>query len=124
MNVTHLRPRIVPKLSRALCSSAVIPKKPTEPLATFDRADSSRFVVRCVNETVLDPLVIALAVVVRDVLADRSSKMRFTDRNDLCQAFRFDRSTESLGVRVQIRATTWELHGTHSRTIEDFSEAL
>ena len=56
--------------------------------------------VRRIDKTVPDPLVIALALVVLDVLTDRSSKMRFTDRNDLRQALRFDRSNESLGVRV------------------------
>ena len=67
---------------------------------------------------------IALAVVVLDVLTNRSSKMRFTDRNDLCQALRFDRSNESLGICVQIRAAARKPHGMHSRTVEDFSEAL
>jgi hypothetical protein len=63
--------------------------------------------------------VIALAVVVLDVFADHLSKVAFTDRNDLRQALRLDGSNESFGISVQIRATARELHGTHTRTLED-----
>ena len=65
---------------------------------------------------------IALRVVVLDVLTDQLSKVTFADRNDLCQAFRLDRSNESLGVGIQIRAAARELHRTHPRALERLSE--
>src|SRR5258708_5236387 len=65
---------------------------------------------------------IALGVVVPDILAHCSSKKGFTDWNDLSQTLRFDRSNESLGVRVQVRAAAREPHGTYARAIEHFSE--
>ncbi len=67
-------------------------------------------------------MVIALAVIVLDVLADHPANVALPDRNDLRQALRSDRSNESLGIRIQIRATARELHGTHSRALERFSE--
>jgi hypothetical protein len=75
--------RIVPKPRRALCGSAVVPEHSSESLAAFDRADSSRFDEGRVDEPVADPLMIPLAVVVLDVLTNRSPKGRFTERNDL-----------------------------------------
>ena len=84
------------------------------PLAALDRTASPQLVARRVDEPILDPLVIALAVVVLDVLAYRLSQMSVTDRDHLRQALRLDRSDESLGMRVQIRAATREPHGVHS----------
>ena len=97
----------MPKLGRALRGSSIEAKKPTEPLAALDPTVSSG-TVDGVDEAIVDPLVIALAVVVRDVLAHRSPKVRFTNRNDLCQALGLDRSHESLRVRVQIGAPARE----------------
>src|SRR5258705_300765 len=108
----------------ALCSSAVVPKKPTEPLSAFDRTPSSECINRLVDESVANSLVIALAVVVRDVLAHRSPKVRFSDRNDLSQTFRFDRANESLGVRVQVRTPTRKPHGSDAGAAQDLAEAL
>jgi hypothetical protein len=47
-------------------------KQSTEPLAALDRANSSRL-TRRVDEPVAKPLVIALAVVVRDVVMCQNS---------------------------------------------------
>src|SRR5262249_30876068 len=49
---------------------------------------SDRFLrsVAGVDEAIVDPLVIPLAVVVRDVLADCGSQVRFADRDHLRQA--------------------------------------
>ena len=114
----------MPKLGRALRGSSIVAKKPTEPLAALDRTASSTLSSGCIDQPLGNSLVIAFAVVVLDVLTDCSSKMRFTDRNDLCQALRFDRSNESLGIRVEIWAAARKPYGTHTRTGEDFSEAL
>src|SRR5216117_183657 len=63
---------------------------------------------RRVDEPVADPLVIALAVIVLDVLADHPANVGLPDRNDLRQALRPDGSNESLGIRVQIWAAARE----------------
>jgi len=78
----------------------VVPKKPAEPLSTLDRAAGACVVDGRINEPIVDSLVIAIAVVVRDVLAHCSSKVPFPDRNNLRQALRLDRSNESLRVSV------------------------
>ena len=66
----------------------------------------------------------AIAVRGVDVLAHRSSKMTFTNRNDLRQALRLDRADESLCVRVEIRAAARKPHVTHTKTFENLSETL
>ena len=95
----------------------VEPEKPAHPLATFDRTVSPYCIGSRADESVSDPLVVAPAVVVLNILANQSSKVAFPDRNDLRQTLRLDRSDESLGMGVQIRATARELHGTDARTL-------
>jgi len=58
-------------------------KKSAQPLARFDRTITPYRIGRRADEPVVDPLVIALAVVVLDVLAHYPSKVAFPDRNDL-----------------------------------------
>src|SRR5688572_1295788 len=99
-------------------------KQPAEPLATLDTLASPRDVARRFDEPVPDSLVIALSVVVRDVLTDRSPKVRFADRDDLRQTLRLDRSNESLRIRVEIRAAAREPYGMHTRALERCAKRL
>ena len=45
---------------------------------------------------------IPLEMVVRDKLVHRAPKMAIAQRNDPIEAFLFDRSNESLGVRIRL----------------------
>jgi hypothetical protein len=57
---------------------------------------------------VVESLVVPLAVVVHEVLTDRSPQMSFAQRHDPVHAFAFDREHESLGVCVQVRTSRWQ----------------
>jgi len=83
-------------------------KEPTEPLPTPDRSSSQMVFDVAIDEFVSKFLVIALAMIVLGVFHHCVSEVAFSERNDLRQAFRFDRSNETLGVRVQIRASRRE----------------
>src|SRR5262245_24723920 len=99
-------------------------QQPTEPFATLDSIAPSGVIGRRFDEPVADSLVIALSMVVRDVLTDCSPKVRFPDRDHLRQAFRLDRSNESLRIRVQIRAAAREPYRMHTGALERCGNAF
>src|SRR5690606_30679036 len=69
-----------------------------------------------IDEFVAEALVIPLSMVVLGIFLHRVTELALPKRDDLRQAFRFDRPNESLGVRVQIWASRREHDGPDSRT--------
>ena len=72
----------MPKLNRALRGPGVVSQQPTESFTAFDRTAPARDIGRRIDEPIANSLVIAFAVVVRDVLPNGLSNMPFSDRND------------------------------------------
>jgi hypothetical protein len=56
------------------------------------------------NQLVVETLVIPFAMVVRDELRDRAPEVTLPERNHPVEAFLFDRSDESLSVRIRVRS--------------------
>jgi len=76
----------VPKLSRPLRRSPVVPKHPAQPLPAFDGTIAERLTTGLLDQLVVEALVIPLAMVVLDILRDAPAKMALAKRNDLRQA--------------------------------------
>lgn len=74
------------------------------------------------NQDVTKPLVIALAVVMRDVLCECATEMTFADRDDPIEALGLDGSYEAFGVRVRVGRTGGRLHDGNARIAEAFAD--
>lgn len=68
-----------------------------------------------IDELVAEPLRILLAMMALGVLLDGLPKVTLTVRNYLGWTLRLDRTDESLGIRIRIRASRRELDGSYSR---------
>jgi len=66
------------------------------------------------DQIVVQPLMIPLAMVVGDEFRDRSSMMALAKRNQAVQTFLFDRADEPFGVRVGVSS---QLH--RQRAVKD-----
>ena len=75
------------------------------------------------NQDVAQPLVIALDVVMRDVVRERTAEMALTDQDDPVQALSLDRSHEAFRVRVGIRRADGRLHDGNPGVGEAFADA-
>src|SRR5262245_44817773 len=64
---------------------------------------------------------ISLAMVMRDKLRHRSSKVTFSDRNDPVETFFLHRSYEALRVRIRVRGLIRCLHHANPGLLESFS---
>jgi hypothetical protein len=73
----------------ALRRTVVVAEKATEALTPPNGADVMP-VSNTVNQVVAETLMIALAMIVRDELGERSTEVPLTERNDAVQAFVFD----------------------------------
>jgi len=60
----------------------------------------------------------SLVVIVPDVFTHRAPKMAFAEQNNLSQALRLDRTHETLGVRVEVRASARKPHEPDARTLD------
>ena len=74
---------MVPKLERRLSSPRVVAQHSSEPLSTLDRATTAETIVALIDQSVANPLVVSLTVIVLDVFANDSPKMTFAERNHL-----------------------------------------
>ena len=61
---------------------------------------------------------IALAMIVRGELRQRTTQMALTERDDAIQTFFFDRAYEPLRVRIAVGCAIGRLHDTHTRHLE------
>ena len=99
-----------------------------EALSTRDRSRGICVLVsrrrRRSDQPVVEALVVALEMVVRDELRDRKAEMALTERNELVEAFALDREYEALRKGVQIGAACWELEALDTCGAEDRAEPL
>ena len=65
------------------------------------------------RDEVVEALVIALLMIVRDVFTHDGSKMPLADGHDVTQALGQDRPDETLGIGVQVRASRRQAQQLH-----------
>ena len=58
---------------------------------------------RSIDQPIAESLMVAIQVVVRDIFVDGVPQVQLADGDDLREALLFDRTHESLRVRVEIR---------------------
>ena len=73
----------------ALRRTVVVAEKATDALAPPNGA-GVMLVADTVNQVVAETLMIALAMIVRDELGERTTEVPLTEKNDAVQAFLFD----------------------------------
>src|SRR4029079_17638541 len=94
-------PTANPEADRSRCSCVVV-EQPTEPLVPTHLTGTA-FRTLTVNQLVVQPLMIPLAMIMGDKLRDGPSMMALPERNQAAQTFLFDRANEPFGVGVRIR---------------------
>ena len=105
-----------PAPSGSRCSGVEI-QQPTETLVPPHSSDTP-FRRLAVNQFVVQPLMIPLAMVVGDEFRDRSSMMALAKRNQAVQRFVFVRADEPFGVRVGIACAIWCPDDANPRVLE------
>ncbi len=91
------------RVNRLRSNAAIDAKHSAEPCPTCDSADDGLGTPIGFNQPVVEPLVISLRVVLSGELPRRLPKRLFAEEDPPIEAFLFDRSYESLSMRVQIR---------------------
>jgi hypothetical protein len=81
-------------------------EQPAEPLLSLDASD--RALGRSIDKFSSESLMVSLGVVVREVLPQHESQVRFTKGNHVCDALFFDGANGSLREDVQIGASPWQ----------------
>src|SRR5690349_13921010 len=76
------------------------------------------------NQAIVEPLVIALEMIVLGELGDREAEVAFTERNELVKAFGFDREHEALRDRIQVRALRRQLEAPDAGRAKDRAKRL
>ena len=66
----------------------VVAQQPTDALFSFDRASCSAYRIALLDKFVIKSLVVPLGMIMRNIVRDDSSKLRFAKQNDLVQTFR------------------------------------
>src|SRR5262252_7265346 len=109
-SVPYLR-RLSDGLSRR---SGVVVQQPTETLLPANATDAVPR-TSTLNQLVAQPLMIPLAMIVRDILGDGSSQMALAERNQAIETFFFDRAHEAFRVGIRIRGLIRRLYDADSR---------
>ncbi len=102
----------------------VVIQNTTEPLTAADCTINAVPVGQLLDQLVVEPLVIALQVVVLGVFLDGPAKVALAQRDDLGQTLGFDGMHKPLCICVQIRAPSGQSHCLHTRWLQDFPEPL
>ena len=71
------------------------------------------------DQPIVEPLVIALEMIVLGELRDREAEVAFTERNKLVEAFGFDREREPFGDGIQVGALRRQLEARDAGSAED-----
>ncbi len=80
----------------------VVVQDSTQPFSSSDIATRVGRATSILDQLVLEPLMIALDVVVLGVCLHGRPKVTLAEWNDLGQAFGLDRENESLRIRIQV----------------------
>lgn len=73
---------------------------------------------------VVEALMVALKVVVRDELGDGEAEVSFPEQHEPVEALRLDRQDEPFGESVQVRAVGWQLQAFHASPSKKLSELV
>jgi hypothetical protein len=96
----HRRRARSPRVRGLRCEAVVVAQQATEAFSTRDRSSGIGVLVsrrrRRGDQPVVEALVVALEMIVRDELRDRQAEVALTERNELVEAFALDREHESL----------------------------
>lgn len=84
----------------------------------LDRTSTAEAIVAPLDRLVTHSLMVPFEVVVLGAFGDGLSQKALAKGNDLRQAFRLDRTNESLGVRVQIRASCGKANRLNASALE------
>ena len=79
------------------------------------------FVVR-VDSLVTQPLLISLAVIIRQVLSHSVAPRTLAEKDHSLHAFGFQRTKEPFDVSVQVRTPTWQANRLNTSVSEQFPE--
>ena len=86
-----------------LCSDAVVEtQQPAESLDAFDWSAGLPFTDIRLDQSVVEPLVIPLRVVMSSEISGRLPERPFSEEDHPVETFILDRPDESLGVSVQV----------------------
>ena len=99
-----------------LRGAAVVLQEPAEPFVADDRSVVIHGRRGWHDELVVETLMVPLAMIVLNELADRMAKMPLAERHDAVQAFGFDAEHEAFCVRVYVGAARGQTEGLHART--------
>ena len=72
-----------------------------------------------IEQLVVQPLVVPLAMVVGHELGNRTSKMSLSEQDHALEALLLDRPNESLRVRIAVRCQERRLNDPHSVLVEE-----
>ena len=95
--------------------SFVVIEETTEPRTSANAAALSFPASGTRDQCVVNPLVIPLAMVMRDVIRDRSSQIPLADRNQPIEALFVDGSYEAFGIGIRIRRPIGRQHDADPR---------
>ena len=99
-------------MNRLGSGAAIEAKHPAESLHAFDCGGGQPFAVSWLDQSVVEPLVIPLAVIMSRKLPSRLPKRPLPEEDHPIETFILDRPDESLGVGVQVgRARTIQKPG-------------
>src|SRR5215471_7367468 len=76
------------------------------------------------DESVVEPLVIALCMIVGQVLVDHIIQGAFTQYDHLVEGLLLDGAHESFAVSIQIRTARWQEERFHPTALEQAIEPL
>jgi hypothetical protein len=86
----------------------------TASLATGNRANAIRVLENPINQGVVQPLMVPLAVIVIHVLRDRPSQVQLSQRHESLKTLGLCRKNKALREGVRIRAPRWQSHYLHA----------
>ena len=89
--------------------AVVVVEQAAQPLATADASMTTSDAIVPFDQPVIEALMIALSMIMRNVFADRSAKRFLTEEDHPVEAFAFDRQNKPLDESVQIRRTVGSL---------------
>ncbi len=105
-------------------ATVVVPQQPAEAFAAHHDALAGADALTRLDQLVSQPLVIPFAVIVGDVLADRTTQRSFAEEDHAVQALLFDRAHEALGPGVQVGRARWQTKSFATALLEDPAERL
>ncbi len=92
-------------MGRLGSDAAIVAQHPAEPPGAFDRTDRLPFADIRLDQSVVEPLVIPLCVVVSGEFSCRLTKRPFPEEDHSVETLVLDRPNEAFGVGVQVGRT-------------------